>query len=607
MPGIVGLITKLPKAVAEIQLVQMTAALCHEASYSVSTWIDEEAGIYVGAVSRQSGSSAKMPLQNETGEVTLMFAGEEYPEPGLSDALRRKGHAISDEHFSYLVHAYEENPKLLIELNGRFHGLLADRKRGTATLFVDRYGMNRLYYYDAKDAFYFSAEAKGILAVRPELRSVNPRGLGELIANGCVLENRTIFEGISVVPPGSGWIFKAGLIAEKSQYFRPQEWEDQESLDLETYYQTLKQVFSQNLPRYFKPNDRIGVSLTGGLDSRMIMAWQAAPPQSLPCYSFGGSFRDCQDVVIARQVANICGQSHQVINLGEEFLRNFRQYAERTIYLSDGCADVYRSPDLYANERASEIAPIRMTGNYGSEVLRGVRAFKPQAYTMGLFAPYMLEQIETARETYNRIIECHPLSFAVFRQAPWHHYGLLALEQTQLSLRSPYLDNDLVRTVFRAPRSALASNSECLRLIGDGNPELSRLRTDRGLGGSRGKFAAALTRAALEFSFKSEYAYDYGMPQSVARVDHMFSSLRLERLFLGRHKFSHFRIWYRDFLSQFVLETLLDPRSLARPYLDRKTVETVVVAHTKGRRNYTSEIHKLLTLEILHRIFIDAN
>ena len=38
------------------------------------------------------------------------------------------------------------------------------------------------------------------------------------------------------------------------------------------------------------------MSLTGGLDTRMIMAWQKSPPRSLPCYSFGGMFRDCQDV-----------------------------------------------------------------------------------------------------------------------------------------------------------------------------------------------------------------------------------------------------------------------------------------------------------------------
>jgi asparagine synthase (glutamine-hydrolysing) len=181
----------------------------------------------------------------------------------------------------------------------------------------------------------------------------------------------------------------------------------------------------------------------------------------------------------------------------------------------------------------------------------------------------------------------------------------LSLEQSQLALRSPYLDNALVKTVFRAPKSTLSSNDISLRLIGDGNPALLKSRTDRGLAGDSGRLVSALRRELLEFTFKAEYAYDYGMPQWVAKVDHALSNFHLERLFLGRHKFYHFRIWYRDALAAYVREMLLDPRTLSRPYLQKKTVERIVAGHLKGDRNYTTAIHKLLTLEHLHRLFID--
>ena len=52
---------------------------------------------------------------------------------------------------------------------------------------------------------------------------------------------------------------------------------------------------------------------------------------------------------------------------------------------------------------------------------------------------------------------------------------------------------------------------------------------------------------------------------------------------------------------------LLDPRSLDRPYIERKRLEEVVRGHLKGDRNYTDEIHKVLTLEIIHRLFIDKS
>ncbi len=181
------------------------------------------------------------------------------------------------------------------------------------------------------------------------------------------------------------------------------------------------------------------------------------------------------------------------------------------------------------------------------------------------------------------------------------------LEQTQLAQRSPFLDNDIVRINFRAPASALENNNVRLRLIEDGNPALRQIRTDIGIGGRHEAFAGAVVRRYQEFTFKAEYAYDHGMPQSVARIDHALSSFHLERLFLGRHKYYHFRVWYRDALSKYVQEMLLDPLTLSRSYLDRKAVETVVRSHVKGERNYTTAIHKLLSLELIHRLFLGTS
>jgi asparagine synthase (glutamine-hydrolysing) len=314
-------------------------------------------------------------------------------------------------------------------------------------------------------------------------------------------------------------------------------------------------------------------------------------------------FRDCKDVIVARKVARLCHLDHQVIQVGEEFLSRFPHYAERTVYLTDGCADVRRSSDLYVNERARDIAPVRMTGNYGSEVLRHVRAFKPMEPSPGLFHSEVRPYICQAEETYNSLLGGHPLSFAVFKQAPWHHYGLLALEQTQISLRSPYLDNDLVRTVFQAPHSAVTGHHVCLRLIADGNAALRKIPTDRGVGTDG--LTGTVSRHLLEFFTKAEYAYDYGMPQWLARIDHSLAFLHLERLFLGRQKFNHYRVWYRDALADYVRGILLDTRTLSRPYLERNRLESMVRAHLKGASNYTTEIHTVLSLELIHRLFID--
>jgi asparagine synthase (glutamine-hydrolysing) len=583
----------------------MVESLRHEAFYEAGTWVDETAGIYVGWVGKKNIFPGGRPIENGRGDKVLFFSGEEFSGSATTPFFEKNGHGPTAQPSSYLIERAEDANSFPASLNGRFQGLLVDNRAGTALLFNDRYGLHRLYYHEAADAFYFAPEAKAILAVRPELRTIDPRGLGELVSNGCVLENRTVFKDLSVLPPASAWTFSSGTIERKGRYFDPQEWEEQEPLELEAYYQQLRAIFTRNMGKYFGGDQPVGVSLTGGLDSRMIMAWLRAPAESVPCFSFGGPFRDCQDVSIARKVAKVCGQPHHTIPVGDEFLSKFGHYSERTVFLTDGCVDVMHSPDLYINEIARQIAPVRMTGNYGGEVLRSIRAFKPAEPPPGLFTAGFMSCIAQAKQTYVSLINVHPLSFSVFRQAPWHHYGLLALEETQLSVRSPYIDNDLVRTVFRAPKVTLSSNDISLRLIQDGNPALSKIPTDRGLTADSGVISA-LRHEYQEFTFKAEYAYDYGMPQWVARADHAFSALRLERLFLGRHKFYHFRVWYRDALANYVREMLLDSRALSRPYIEKKTLESIVRGHLKGDRNYTTAIHKLLTVEHLHRLFIDT-
>jgi asparagine synthase (glutamine-hydrolysing) len=605
MPGIVGLITRMPRERAVAQLNRMVRAVQHESFYQTGTWIDEALGVYVGWAIRRGSFCDGLPLANEKGDVTLFLSGNIYSERSSIQALKDHGHSIDDRPASYLVHSYEENPRFFAALNGLFHGLVVDQARQTATLFNDRYGMHRLCYHQASDAFYFAAEAKAILAVLSGLRCVDERSLGEFVACSCVLENRTIFKDIHVLPSGSAWTFCGAALDRRFNYFQPKEWEDQDPLNESDYHGELRKVFAKNLPLYFLGSERVGMTLTGGLDTRLIVAWHKADPGTLPCYTFGGTVRDCEDVRIARQIARMYKQPYEVIELGQEFLSRFPHYAERSIYLTEGGVDVYRASDLFVSEKAREIAPAKVVGTYGSEIIRRAVMFRAITPANGLFRPEFTQHVQRGIETYKELRRAHPLTFAAFMQSPWYHQGILALESSQLTVRSPYLDREFVRTVFRGPQSNGSSNDIRLALIQDGSPELAKIPSDRGVGGVTGR-SYPISRGLREFTFKAEYAYDYGMPHWASRIDSWLAPLHVDRLFLGRHKISHFRVWYRDELSNYVQEILLDSRTLSRKYLNPDAVRKIVDGHTKQGMNYTTAIHKLLTFELLNRQFFDA-
>ncbi len=219
--------------------------------------------------------------------------------------------------------------------------------------------------------------------------------------------------------------------------------------------------------------------------------------------------------------------------------------------------------------------------------------------------PDFAQFVRSASTTYNRESQGDKLSFIAFKQVPWHHYSRRAVELSQLTPRSPYLDNDLVSLVYQAPPDLRLSKEPSFRLIADGSADLARIPTDRGLQYPPLPIITMMKHLYNEFTFKGEYAFDYGMPQWLARIDHKVAPLHLERLFLGRHKFYHFRIWYRNELSQYLQDVLLDPRTRARSYLDGFRLEEVVKNHIKGFRNYTLEIHRLLTVELIQRQLIE--
>lgn len=604
MPGIVGLITRRRRTDAETELKAMLKAIQHEDFYSSGTSVDECLGIYAGWTSMKGSFSDGMPLRSESGKTFLIFSGEEYPDPAL---VRRLSRGREDEAESaYLLRLYEESPAFVEELNGMFHGVVVDRERHLVQLFNDRYGMHPLYYHQSGDTFYFATEAKAILAARPELRVPDPRGLGEFIACSCVLENRTIFKDIHVLPGASSWIFQDAKLEQKNTYFSPQQWEAQGPASSEDYFEELRSVLQRTLPRYFAGPQQLGIAMTGGLDTRVILSGCPPAAGALQTYTFGSKYRDTYDVRIGRQVAQVCRQPHQVIEIGNEFLNDFGSYAERTIQLTEGTVDLYRASDLYLSEKVRQIAPAKIVGTYGSEIVRRAVMFKPVQPPPGLLNPDFLPQVRDAADTYWHLREGHPVTFAAFRQSPWYHHGILALEQSQLTVRSPFMDNEFVRAAYRAPVGPAAEDDVRIKLIQAGNPALGRIRSDRGIGGNGSRLTSFLTHAFREFTFKAEYAYDYGMPQPVARIDHALSGLHLEKIFFGRHKALHFRVWYRDELANYVREILLDPRTLSRPYLQRGAVESVVKAHLSGAQNHTEAIHKLLTLELVQRLLFRA-
>ena len=606
MPAITGFIGLGSRVDLDSMLQKMVKCVVHEPFYKSGTYVNKELGLWIGWANIKGSFADDMPVWNEKEDIGLIFTGEDYRDAHEIGWLRDRGHRFTPGSASYLVHLYEEyGDEFLKKLNGRFSGMIIDLRQSKAVLFNDRYGLNRIYFHEKEGSFFFSSEAKSLLAILPETRQVDFNALAELFSLGCVLQNKTLYTGLALIGGGSAWTFQHGRLVRKSSYFDFRDIKRGDPLSHAAYYKMLKETWVRIIPRYFRGPERVGLSLTGGKDCRMILAWAGALPGSLPCYTFGGPYRDCYDVKIARRVAAACQQPHHVIRLDETFFRDFPRYAARTVFLTDGNMDIAGSPGLFVNSRAREIAPVRLTGNYGQEILRSYIAFKPGMFYPGVLDGDFARLMKNASLLYQEERRGDQLTFVAFKQVPWHHYARLASELSQVTLRSPYLDNEILELAYRAPIGWDYRDDMQLRLTAEGHAALGKIETDRGLLLKPVPVYSCIKNQFQEFTAKAEYAYDYGMPDALARIDHLCRMIHLERIFLGSHKYYHLRIWYRDKLASYVREMLLDPRTRQRPFLRGENISKMVNAHIRGVANYTSEINRLLTVEILCRQLIE--
>lgn len=606
MPGLAGVISQTPEALQRVH--RMIAAFAHGPDIVRGTHSGAAPLVHVGWSLLRASFADALPACNASRDVVLYLSGEVFTEPQDLERLRQRGHPVDAASVSHLVQLYEEfGEAFLGRLNGSFCGLLVDRRRGVTLLFNDRYGAGRLYLHENADGLHFASEVKGLLAVLPQTRRLDPAGVAETFSLGCVIQDRTLFEGITLLPAGSCWTIADDGRITRGRYFDPAALEQQEPLAEEPFYEALRDTFAAVLPPYLAGSPSPAMSLTGGLDGRMILAWARPAPGSLPCFSFGGMFRDCHDVKIARRIATMLGQEHRTLVAGEAMLRQFPDLAEQCVEVSGGTMDVSGAVEVYVNRLAREISPIRITGNYGSEIVRGNVAFRPRRLDRALLDPAVAAGVDQAEQRYRDERAVRDLSFIAFKQVPWHHHARLSVEQSIVTMRSPFLDNRLVALMFRAPPSMRADVPTSLRLIHDGTPGLAALPTDRGLVHGPRTPLVKLRHAIREFSVRAEYAYDYGMPQWLVRADAALGALHLERLFLGRHKFYHFRTWYRGPLAGYLRDMLTGPNTLAQRWFAPGALRRMVEEHTTGRANHTLELHRALTLELIERRLTGAD
>lgn len=482
-------------------------------------------------------------------------------------------------------------------LEGLFSGVLVDRRRSRILLFNDRYPGERLYAFRRGEVVWFASEAKALLEVLPELRAWDEEGVAEFLEFGCTLRGRSLFRGLSALPGAALWCFERTGVSHRL-YFHPESWLGESTLDTETFRRAFFEAFPARLAKYVRAEDRLGMSITGGLDTRMIMASLPDGASNVVCYTYAGPHGLTADARLGAAVAQALGLEHHVLRVDERFVMQLPELIDRTVRATDGCAGPLHAHEIYLSERAAALAGIRLTGNYGSEVLRGVSMFKRAGLMSAIVDPDLRKRMATVR---SQAIHAHPVYNAAFVEIPWLLLGTLMAARTALSVRTPYLDTEIVRLAFRAPSQARADSNVACDLIRTRHPIIACIPTDRGeLPSGEPMLARLMRRTVAALSFKLDYWHKEGLPERLAFASPVLASLEGTTL-LGQHKYLPYRQWFRHALAEHLREVIHSGAIRGQPFWNRSRLERLLLEVLAGRRSGLRELHAVLSLDAVER------
>jgi asparagine synthase (glutamine-hydrolysing) len=260
----------------------------------------------------------KQPMFNEDGSICIVFNGEIYNFQEIKPELEKKGHKFnSDSDTEVIIHAYEEYGYDCLKLfNGMFAFAIWDSNKKELFMARDRLGQKFLYYYYKDNKLLFASEIKALLQYEGIKKEFNTSTLSQFITWAYAIDGSTFFKNINELNPGHYMIYNGNSI-KINKY-----WDLEDSLRIrsesknESYYiKKLRNLLVKSVERRLISDVPLGASLSGGLDSSMIVGIMShLRGENIKTYTIGFGRAD-DEFPYARAVAEHCNAEYNEIIL----------------------------------------------------------------------------------------------------------------------------------------------------------------------------------------------------------------------------------------------------------------------------------------------------
>jgi asparagine synthase (glutamine-hydrolysing) len=595
------------KPVIRETIERMTRTLAHRGPDDEGFYISGPLGLGFRRLSIIDLQGGHQPMSDQAEAVWVVFNGEIYNFQELRKELEAAGHVFrTNTDTEVIVHGYKQwGVEVFGHLNGMFGIAIWDERKKKLVLARDAMGIKLVYYEIENGTVYFGSEARAVLSAFGGKHGVDPVALNLFLRYRYTPSPFTIFEGVKKLAPGTMVAFENGASRVERWYnFKPTPFspmklagEAQEEL-LDLYKQSVKRHLVSDVP--------VGLLLSGGIDSGLLLALMKLFGDDWPTYTvgYGKTFKD-DEIVDAAETARMFSSRHVSVKLEREAFET--ALPKIVACLEEPIASSSIVPMYFVCERARQDVKVALIGQGPDELFGG--------YTRHIgvhYGAHWRALPEWLRNTLTAGIEVLPRNESLKRGV----YSLNLLDRMKRYQHVfSIMPGETIDGLFQSGIIPPLSGDRILECWADLE---SSVKESDDLGGFQFlEIRSSLPDELLMYADKLSMAHglearvpflDREVVEYAQRLSSDFKVRNGHRKWLHRQVCSNFLPgtiikrkkkgfavnvvddWFRDSLGKRMSSVFMDNSSLMYRYLQSKAVQKLLAEHVSGQ----SDNHKIL-------------
>lgn len=476
MCGIVGQV-KVGGGIEQPSVNAMMRRISHRGPDDSGVWISSDRCVALGH-HRLSiidlSPAGHQPMLDSSGTLRLIFNGEIYNFLELRSELGKAGSRFrSHSDSEVILEAYRTwGAGCVSRFNGMFALAIHDERARTLFIARDRMGKKPLYYARSGGRFLFGSEAKAVIAAKTDGEwPLDPQGLNSYFAFGYIPGERSIFAGVTKLPPGHSLTYDLVRDDFKVEPY----WSidaaarsgTRERHDVEDLLSELDRLVDDSVRLRLIADVPLGILLSGGVDSSLITA-MAARHSSRPLKTFtvtfpgGGAYDESAH---ARTVADHFRTEHHELPLPQADLSVLRAVAH---HLDEPLADPSVLPTYLISKLTRSHVTVALGGDGGDELFGGYGW-----YRVGLQVDRNLRRVPSpVRRVAAAAAGLLPMGVRGRNYVRGHARDLAGFLINNSTMFEPRLRRALLRPSFNGSDLLDPEHQKRVRWLGVGDPVL---------------------------------------------------------------------------------------------------------------------------------------